>query len=385
MKKNNKMKFATKTIHAGVTPDLSSGAVMTPIFQTSTYVQDAPGKHKGFEYARTQNPTRNVLQDNLAALENGTHGICFGSGLAALDAILKLLSPGDEVISTNDLYGGSYRLMNQVFGRYGIKFHYVGMDNTKNLEALINANTKMIWVETPTNPMLNIIDIKQVVKSVKRKDILVCVDNTFASPYLQNPLDLGADIVMHSATKYLGGHSDVVHGAIVVKNQELADKLYFIQNAAGAVPGPQDCFLILRGIKTLHLRVQRACENAREIAAFLTKNRKIANVYYPGLKAHPNHKVAKAQMRDFGGMVSFDLKQNTKGAANKVLKKTELFALAESLGGVESLIGHPATMTHASIPKKERTKVGLTDSLIRLSVGVEDVEDLKKDLANALK
>jgi len=351
MKKNNKMKFATKTIHAGVTPDLSSGAVMTPIFQTSTYVQDAPGKHKGFEYARTQNPTRNVLQDNLAALENGTHGICFGSGLAALDAILKLLSPGDEVISTNDLYGGSYRLMNQVFGRYGIKFHY----------------------------------IKQVVKSVKRKDILVCVDNTFASPYLQNPLDLGADIVMHSATKYLGGHSDVVHGAIVVKNQELADKLYFIQNAAGAVPGPQDCFLILRGIKTLHLRVQRACENAREIAAFLTKNRKIANVYYPGLKAHPNHKVAKAQMRDFGGMVSFDLKQNTKGAANKVLKKTELFALAESLGGVESLIGHPATMTHASIPKKERTKVGLTDSLIRLSVGVEDVEDLKKDLANALK
>ena len=385
MKKNNKMKFATKTIHAGVTPDLSSGAVMTPIFQTSTYVQDAPGKHKGFEYARTQNPTRNVLQDNLAALENGTHGICFGSGLAALDAILKLLSPGDEVISTNDLYGGSYRLMNQVFGRYGIKFHYVGMDNTKNLEALINANTKMIWVETPTNPMLNIIDIKQVVKSVKRKDILVCVDNTVASPYLQNPLDLGADIVMHSATKYLGGHSDVVHGAIVVKNQELADKLYFIQNAAGAVPGPQDCFLILRGIKTLHLRVQRACENAREIAAFLTKNRKIANVYYPGLKAHPNHKVAKAQMRDFGGMVSFDLKQNTKGAANKVLKKTELFALAESLGGVESLIGHPATMTHASIPKKERTKVGLTDSLIRLSVGVEDVEDLKKDLANALK
>jgi len=385
MKKKNKMKFGTKVIHAGITPDLSSGAVMTPIFQTSTYVQDAPGKHKGFEYARTQNPTRTVLQDNLAALENGSHGICFGSGLAALDAILKLLSPGDEVISTNDLYGGSFRLMNQIFAKYGIKFHYVGMGDTKSIESLVNPNTKMIWVETPTNPMLNIIDIKKVVQSVKRKDIMVCVDNTFASPYLQNPLDLGADIVMHSATKYLGGHSDVVHGALVVKDKALADKLYFIQNAAGAIPGPQDCFLILRGIKTLHLRVQRACENAKEIAAFLTKNRKIANVYYPGLKTHPNHKVAKAQMRDFGGMVSFDLKQNTKGAANKILKKTELFALAESLGGVESLIGHPATMTHASIPKKERLKVGLTDSLIRISVGVEDVEDLKRDLAQALK
>lgn len=385
MKNNKKMKFATKAIHAGVTPDLSSGAVMTPIFQTSTYVQDAPGKHKGFEYARTQNPTRNVLQENLAALENGKHGICFGSGLAALDAILKLLSPGDEVISTNDLYGGSYRLMNQVFGRYGIKFHYVGMKDTKSLSSLINKNTKMIWVETPTNPMLNIIDIKKVVAAVRRKDILVCVDNTFASPYLQTPLDLGADIVMHSATKYLGGHSDVVHGAIVVKDDALAERLYFIQNAAGAVPGPQDCFLVLRGIKTLHLRVQRACDNAKEIAAYLSRSRKVANVYYPGIKTHPNHKVAKAQMRDFGGMVSFDLKVNTKGAANKVLKKTEFFALAESLGGVESLIGHPASMTHGSIPRKERLKVGLTDSLIRLSVGVEDVEDLKKDLANALK
>ena len=379
------MKFGTKAIHAGVHPDPSSGAVMTPIFQTSTYVQDAPGKHKGYEYARTQNPTRDVLQNNLAALENGTHGICFGSGLAAIDAILKLLSPGDEVISTNDLYGGSYRLMKQVFGKYGIKFHYIGMDDTTTLKSMINDNTKLVWVETPTNPMLNIIDIKKVCKAVAKRDIWVCVDNTFASPYLQTPLDLGADIVMHSATKYLGGHSDVVHGAVVVKDQELADKLYFIQNAVGAVPGPQDCFLVLRGIKTLHVRVQRACDNAREIAAYLKRHKKVSKVYYPGFKTHPNHSVAKAQMRDFGGMVSFDLVTNTKTAANKVLKNTELFALAESLGGVESLIGHPASMTHASIPKKDRLKVGLTDSLIRLSVGIEDVGDLKKDLAKALK
>ncbi len=379
------MKFGTKAIHAGVHPDPSSGAVMTPIFQTSTYVQDAPGKHKGFEYARTQNPTRNVLQENLAALENGKHGICFGSGLAALDAILKLLSPGDEVISTNDLYGGSYRLMTKVFGKYGIKFHYVGMNDTKELTTLINENTKMIWIETPTNPMLNIIDIKAVVKQAKRKDILVCVDNTFASPYLQTPLDLGADIVLHSATKYLGGHSDVVHGAVIVKDDKLAEQLYFIQNAVGAVPGPQDCFLVLRGIKTLHLRVQRACENAREIANFLRRHKKVSKVYYPGFASHPNHKVAKAQMRDFGGMVSFDLKANTKASANQILRRTELFALAESLGGVESLIGHPASMTHASIPKKDRLKVGLTDSLIRLSVGIEDVGDLKKDLSEALK
>jgi cystathionine beta-lyase len=384
MKKND-MKFGTKAIHAGVHPDPSSGAVMTPIFQTSTYVQDAPGKHKGYEYARTQNPTRDVLQNNLAALENGTHGICFGSGLAAIDAILKLLSPGDEVISTNDLYGGSYRLMKQVFGKYGIKFHYIGMDDTTTLKSMINDNTKLVWVETPTNPMLNIIDIKKVCKAVAKRDIWVCVDNTFASPYLQTPLDLGADIVMHSATKYLGGHSDVVHGAVVVKDQELADKLYFIQNAVGAVPGPQDCFLVLRGIKTLHVRVQRACDNAREIAAYLKRHKKVSKVYYPGFKTHPNHSVAKAQMRDFGGMVSFDLVANTKTAANKVLKNTELFALAESLGGVESLIGHPASMTHASIPKKDRLKVGLTDSLIRLSVGIEDVGDLKKDLAKALK
>ncbi len=385
MKKNDQMKFATKVIHAGISPDIGTGAVMTPIFQTSTFVQDAPGKHKGFQYARTQNPTRDVLQKNLAALENGKYGICFGSGLAALDAILKMLSPGDEVISTNDLYGGSYRLMNQIFSKYGIKFHYVGMGDTKKIESLICDQTKMIWVETPTNPMLNIIDIKKVVNSVKRKDILVCVDNTFASPYLQNPLDLGADIVMHSATKYIGGHSDVIHGAVIVKDDTLAEKLYFIQNAAGAIPGPQDCFLILRGIKTLHLRMQRACENAKEIVEFLLKNKKVANVYYPGIKTHPNHKVAKTQMSDFGGMVSFDLKVNTKSAASKVLKKTAIFTLAESLGGVESLIGHPATMTHGSIPRKERLKVGLTDSLIRLSVGIEDIDDLKKDLAQALK
>lgn len=383
--KNKEMKFGTKAIHAGIHPDPSSGAVMTPIFQTSTYVQDAPGKHKGFEYARTQNPTRDALQNNLAALENGTHGICFGSGLAAMDAVLKMLSPGDELISTNDLYGGSYRLMKQVFGKYGIKFHYVGMNNMDELKSKLNDNTRMIWVETPTNPMLNIVDIKKVVRTVKGRNVLVCVDNTFASPYLQNPLDMGADLVLHSATKYIGGHSDVVHGAVVVKDADLASKLYFIQNAAGAVPGPQDCFLVLRGIKTLHLRVQRSCDNAREIAAFLKRHKKVSKVYYPGFESHPNHNVAKAQMKDFGGMVSFDLKANTKSAANKVLKNTHLFSLAESLGGVESLIGHPASMTHASIPKKERLKVGLTDSLIRLSVGIEDVSDLKKDLSNALK
>ncbi len=383
--KKTEMKFGTKAIHAGVDPDPSTGAIMTPIYQTSSYVQDAPGKHKGYEYARSQNPTRDVLQKNLAALENGTHGICFGSGLAALDAVLRLLSPGDELISTNDLYGGSYRLMTKLFAHYGIKFHYIDLNDTKNLKSTINEHTKMIWVETPTNPMLNIIDIKKVCKAVSTKDILVCVDNTFASPYLQNPLDLGADLVLHSATKYLGGHSDVVHGAIVVKNQELADRLYFIQNAAGAIPGPQDCFLVLRGIKTLHVRMQRACENAMAIASYLQKHPKVAHVYYPGFTTHPHHKVAKSQMSGFGAMVSFDLKVNTKASANKILKKTKVFALAESLGGVESLIGHPATMTHASIPKKDRLKVGLTDSLIRLSIGIEDIRDLKNDLASALK
>lgn len=378
------MKFGTKVIHAGITPDPSSGAIMTPIFQTSTYVQDAPGDHKGFEYARTQNPTRLALEKNLAALENGVDGICFGSGLAALDAVLKLLNPGDEVISTDDLYGGSYRLMTKIYGKYGIKFHFVNLGDLSKLEEKITSKTRMIWIETPTNPMLNIIDIKAVTNHVKGKDILVCVDNTFATPYLQNPIDLGADIVLHSATKYLGGHSDVIHGCIIVNSQELADQFHFIQNAVGAVPGPQDCFLVLRGIKTLHIRVQRACENSAKITEFLQNHSAVSKVYYPGIPSHPGHEVAKAQMRGFGGMVSFDLKANSEAAAHKVLSGTHYFALAESLGGVESLIGHPASMTHASIPKEDRLKVGLTDSLIRLSVGIEDVEDLIKDLDQAL-
>lgn len=378
------IKFGTKVIHSGVNPDPSTGAIMTPIFQTSTYVQDAPGKHKGYEYARTQNPTRTVLEANLTALENGVDAICFGSGLAAADAVLKLLSPGDEVISTNDLYGGSYRIMTKVFGKYGIKFSYVGMDNPEDLDRYINENTKMIWIETPTNPMLNIVDIKAVCDLVKGRGITTVVDNTFASPYLQNPIDLGADLVIHSATKYLGGHSDVVHGVVISADKKLAEELRFVQNAVGAVPGPQDCFLVLRGIKTLHVRVQRACENAAKIAKFLLEFDKVANVYYPGFENHPGHEVAKKQMRDFGGMVSFDLKIDTQEEAEKVLTKTKLFSLAESLGGVESLIGHPASMTHGSIPREERLNVGLTDSLIRLSVGIEDVDDLIEDLRQAL-
>ena len=379
------MKFGTKVIHAGVEPDPSTGAIMTPIYQTSTYVQESPGVHNGYVYARTHNPTRSVLEKNLAALENGLDAICFGSGLAATDAILKLLSPGDEVISTNDLYGGSHRIMTQVFTKYGIKFKFVGLSSADSIVEHITDKTKLVWIETPTNPMLNIIDIQAVCTAVKEYDLNVVVDNTFASPYLQNPLDLGADMVLHSATKYLGGHSDVVHGAVVVKTKELADHLHFVQNAVGAVPGPQDCFLILRGIKTLHLRVQRACENARKIAEFLLTNDKIANVYYPGFESHPNHEIAKKQMIDFGAMVSFDLKEDTVEAASTILSSTHYFSLAESLGGVESLIGHPSTMTHGSIPRKDRLKVGLTDSLIRLSVGVEDVDDLIEDLTNALK
>ncbi|MFZ1705339.1 MAG: cystathionine gamma-synthase [Saprospiraceae bacterium] len=378
------MKFNTKVIHAGVHPDPSTGAIMTPIYQTSTYVQAAPGDHKGFEYARTQNPTRAVLEANLAALENGHDAICFSSGLAALDAVLKMLKPGDEVIATDDLYGGSYRLMTKIFGNYGIKFHFTSFDNIENLEKLSSSATKLVWIETPTNPMLNIIDIQKVSEWAKTKSLLVCVDNTFASPYLQTPLDLGADIVLHSATKYLGGHSDVIHGALVVKNEELSQHLHFIQNAAGAVPGPQDCFLVLRGIKTLHIRVQRACENAVKIASFLESHDKVSKVFYPGFKSHPGHEVASKQMRLFGGMVSFDLKKNSEEAARKVLSGTHYFALAESLGGVESLIGHPASMTHGSIPREARLKVGLTDSLIRLSVGIEDVEDLITDLDKAL-
>jgi len=378
------MKFGTKVIHAGIKPDPSTGAIMTPIYQTSTYVQAAPGDHKGYEYARTQNPTRTVLEKNLAALENATDAICFGSGLAAMDSVLKLLNPGDEVIATDDLYGGSYRIMTKVFGKYGIKFHFAGIGDIDKLDALINANTKMIWVETPTNPMLNIIDIKAVCDHVKGKNIMVCVDNTFASPYLQNPLDLGADIVVHSATKYLGGHSDVIHGVVVTKNAEIAAQIRFLQNAVGAVPGPQDCFLILRGIKTLHIRVERACQNAEKIAKYLDAHPKISKVYYPGFASHPGHEVAKKQMKMFGGMVSFDLVANNEESARIVLSNTHYFSLAESLGGVESLIGHPASMTHGSIPREERLKVGLTDSLIRLSVGIEDVEDLIQDLEQAL-
>jgi len=378
------MKFATKAIHAGVLPDPSTGAVMTPIYQTSTYAQDAPGVHKGFEYARTQNPTRLALEANLAALENGTHGICFGSGLAAMDAVLKLLEVGDEIVGTNDLYGGSYRQITKIYSQFGIKGNFVPMTEADQFEQYLTDKTKLIWIETPTNPMLNIVDIEAICKIAKTRGILTCVDNTFASPYLQTPLDLGADIVLHSATKYLGGHSDTVHGAVVVKDKELADRFYFIQNGSGAVPGPMDCFLVLRGIKTLHLRVERACANAAKIAEKLTSHPKIANVYYPGLEDHPNHVLAKKQMRHFGGMVSFDLKGDNVDDAKKVLSSTKLFTLAESLGGVESLIGHPSSMTHASIPREERLKVGLTDSLIRLSVGVEDVNDLLADLDKAL-
>ena len=379
------MKFGTKAIHAGVEPDPSTGAIMTPIYQTSTYVQRSPGDHKGYEYSRTHNPTRTALQNNLAALENGKHGLCFSSGLGAIDAIIKMLNPGDEVISTNDLYGGSYRIFTKVFERYGIKFHFVNMDDPASISNYINENTKLIWAETPTNPMMNIIDIEAIGEVAKKHQILFAVDNTFATPFLQNPLDLGADIVMHSVTKYLGGHSDVVMGAIIVNDDELADKLAFIQNACGATPGPQDCFLVLRGIKTLHIRMERHCQNGKTIAAYLKNHPKVDKVYWPGFEDHPNHDIAKKQMRDFGGMISFTLKGNKVEDARKVLENLHYFVLAESLGGVESLCGHPASMTHASIPKEEREKVGLVDSLIRLSVGIEDSEDLKEDLKNALE
>ena len=378
------MKFATKAIHAGIEPDPSTGAVMTPIYQTSTYAQAAPGDHKGYEYARTQNPTRSVLEKNLAALENGTEAICFSSGLAAQDAVIKLLSAGDEVLAVNDLYGGSYRQMVRIWGQWGLKSRFVDMYTASNVEREISPSTKLIWIETPTNPMLNIVDIAAVCAIARKHGIMTCVDNTFASPYLQNPLDLGADIVLHSGTKYIGGHSDVVHGCLIVKDETLAQRLHFIQNACGAVPGPQDCFLILRGIKTLHLRVQRACENAAIIAQYLAAHPKVGKVYWPGFSNHPGHEIAKKQMRMFGAMVSFDLKSNSLEDATKVMCNTELFTLAESLGGVESLIGHPASMTHASIPREDRLKVGLTDTLIRLSVGVEDADDLMDDLDKAL-
>ena len=378
------MKFNTKVIHAGLEPDPTTGAIMTPIYQTSTYMQASPGDHKGFEYSRTGNPTRAALESNLAALENAKYGLCFGSGLGAIDAVIKLLSPGDEVVSTNDLYGGTYRIFTKVFENYGIKFNFIGMENADKIEEYITEKTKLIWVETPTNPMLNIIDIEEAAKVAKKHGVLLGVDNTFASPYLQTPMDLGADIVMHSVTKYLGGHSDVVMGALMVSDDALAERLYFIQNSCGAVPGPMDCFLVLRGIKTLHLRMQRHCENGKEIAHFLNSHLKVENVYWPGFGTHLNHEIAKAQMKDFGGMMSFSLKGNKLKDAFQVVSSMKVFTLAESLGGVESLSGHPASMTHAAIPKGEREKTGVVDSLIRLSVGVEDIEDLKADLAQAL-
>ena len=377
------MKFNTKTIHGGQKIDPAFNSVMQPIYQTSTYAQKSPGVNKGFEYSRTHNPTRTALQNSFASLENAKYGVAFSSGLAAIDAIIKLLSPGDEVISTNDLYGGTFRLFTKVFEKYGVKFHFTSLHNVSDVESLINENTKVIWAETPTNPMINIFDIEALSIISKAKNLLLVVDNTFASPYLQNPINLGADIVMHSATKYLAGHSDVVLGALMLNDDEIAEKLYFIQNASGAVPGPQDCFLTLRGIKTLHVRMQRHCENAHKVANFLNNNEMIEKVYWPGLDSHKNHDVAKKQMSGFGGMLSFRIKDFNKEQTIKFLEKLHLFTLAESLGGVESLCGHPATMTHASIPVEEREKSGVTDSLIRLSVGIEDVDDLIEDLKNA--
>ncbi|MGB5378081.1 cystathionine gamma-synthase [Muriicola sp.] len=378
------LKFNSKTIHGGQEPDAAFGAVMPPIYQTSTYAQTTPGGHKGYEYSRSANPTRTALERSLASIENGEYGLAFASGLAAIDAVIKLLSPGDEVVSTNDLYGGSYRLFKQVFEKFGITFHFIGMGEVARIEEKINKNTKLIWVETPTNPMMNVINIKAVAALAKKHKILLAVDNTFATPYLQRPLELGADIVMHSATKYLGGHSDVVVGALVVRDKELADKLYFIQNASGAVCGPMDSFLVLRGIKTLHVRMQRHCENGEAIARYLKKHSKIEKVYWPGFEEHPNHEVAKSQMSDFGGMISFIPKGSNFKDAVKIVEKLQVFTLAESLGGVESLAGHPASMTHASIPKEEREKSGVVDSLIRLSVGIEDVDDLIADLEQAI-
>ncbi|HEV8284035.1 MAG TPA: cystathionine gamma-synthase [Chitinophagaceae bacterium] len=378
------MKLGTKFIRAGAEPDPSTGAIMTPIFQTSTYVQSAPGVNKGFEYARSQNPTRKALEEALAVIENGKYGLAFSSGVAATDAVIKLLQPGDEIIAGNDMYGGTYRLFTKVFEKFGFKFHYVDMTDADNVRSYVNKNTKLIWAETPTNPLINITDIKAMAAIAKEHNLLLCVDNTFASPYLQNPLELGADIVMHSSTKYLGGHSDVIQGALVMNDADLREKLYFIQKSCGAVPGPMDCFLVLRGIKTLHVRMQRHCENGEKIAHYLRKHPKVSKVYWCGFEDHAGFTIAKKQMRGFGGMISFTLKDESEQAAKKLMSSTKLFSLAESLGGVESLINHPASMTHASIPREERIKNGLTDSLIRLSVGIEDAEDLIEDLEQAL-
>ena len=379
------MKPATKFIHAGAEPDPSTGAIMTPIYQTSTYVQEAPGKNKGYEYARSQNPTRFALEKAMAEIENGKYGLVFSSGVAATDAVIKLLKPGDEVIAASDMYGGTYRLFTKVFEKFGIVFKYVNMQDVNNILPFISSKTKLVWTETPTNPLMNITDIAAVAALCKQHKILTCVDNTFASPYLQNPLDLGADIVMHSATKYLGGHSDVIQGSLAMNDKALRDELYFIQKSCGAVPGPQDCFLVLRGIKTLHVRMQRHCENGEKVAYFLRSHPKVGKVYWPGFEDHPNYDIACKQMRGFGGMISFELKDNSIEEATRVLSSTKIFALAESLGGVESLINHPASMTHASIPKEERIKNGLSDSLIRLSVGIEDADDLIDDLQQAIE
>jgi len=378
------MKLATKIIHAGAEPDPSTGAIMTPIYQTSTYVQAAPGQHKGYEYARSQNPTRKALEDALAIIENGNYGLAFSSGVAATDAVIKLLSPGDEVIAANDMYGGTYRLFTKVFAKFGIKFIYIDTSKVSNVKAAITNHTKLIWIETPTNPLMNISDIAAIALVAKKAGALLCVDNTFASPYLQNPLNDGADIVMHSATKYLGGHSDVIQGALIMNDIALRDQLHFIQKSCGAVPGPMDCFLVLRGIKTLHVRMQRHCENGAAIAHYLRSHPKVEKVYWPGFEDNIGYPIAKKQMRDFGGMISFTLKDESIEAANKVLSSTKLFSLAESLGGVESLINHPASMTHASIPREERIKNGLADGLIRLSVGIEDAGDLIEDLKKAI-
>lgn len=380
------MKFNTKTIHGGQQHEPSTGSVMPPIFQTSTYAQSSPGVHKGYEYSRAANPTRTALENAFASIENGTHGFAFASGLSAIDCVLRLLNPGDEVVAGDDLYGGSYRMFTRLFKKYGLKFHFVDMDNIDNVSTALNDNTKLIWLETPTNPLMKIADIEEITTVVKskNKDILIAVDNTFATPYLQRPLDLGADIVMHSATKYLGGHSDLVMGALMVKDEKLAEELHFIQFAGGAVAGPMDSFLALRGVKTLHIRMQRHCENGKAIAEYLENHPKVGQVYYPGFENHPNHNIAKKQMKDFGGMVSFRLKDESQSAAFKFLENTNVFTLAESLGGVESLVNHPVTMTHASIPEPERLKIGITDSLIRLSVGIEDIEDLIIDLKQAL-
>jgi cystathionine beta-lyase/cystathionine gamma-synthase len=380
----NNMRIGTKFIHAGVEPDPTTGAIMTPIYQTSTYVQSAPAQHKGYEYARSQNPTRTALEAAYAAIENGKFGLAFSSGVAATDAVIKLLSPGDEVIAASDMYGGTYRLFSKVFEKFGIKFHYVNMQDAETIRPYINSNTKLVWTETPTNPLMNITDIAALASITKEHKILLAVDNTFASPYLQNPLDHGADIVMHSATKYLGGHSDVIQGCLIMNDANLREQLYFIQKSCGAVPGPQDCFLVLRGIKTLHVRMQRHCENGAKVAQFLRNHPKVGKVFWCGFEDHPNYAVAKKQMRGFGGMMSFSLKDDSVDVAKKVLSSTKVFALAESLGGVESLINHPASMTHASIPREERLKNGLTDSLIRLSVGIEDVEDIIEDLNQAI-